>query len=325
MLNKRQHRHDRDVRTTFGFDSVSAALDYHHHRYGFLIRRAQQVMASLFAQERRFEGPGLSLSQLELLFAVHAEPGMRQSQISARLGMGAANTALMLGQLDRVGLIERLRGSDSRTKEVALTSAAAPARAAGLACAGRAAERFVAPIGGTKARALDAVLVEIADGRAAALALRSDPDRAPDGFLPVELRMDFRLGRCAGAYVDKVVPALGRISLYQYAALFLIAVLPVSDQATVARALGIERPSANLILTALLGRQLIDRAADPQDGRRQLLWATAEGADLIRRLKPIVEQADERLVAGLTPARRAIFVDHLYRILHAHHALVVRR
>lgn len=282
-------------------------------------------MTSLFAQERRFEGPNLSLPQLELLFAIRAGSGMRQGRLSARLGLSAANAALMLAQLERGGLIERSRGSDNRTKEVALSPAAEPALAMGLACAGRASERFIDPVGPFKSRALSEVLLEMADGRGAVLALRRDPDDAPDAFLPVELRMNFRLGRCASAYIEKVMPALGRISLYQYAALFLIAVLPVADQATVARALGIERPSANLILTALLNRQLIGRAADPQDGRRQLLWATQAGGEYLKTVKPIVEEADERLSEGLTPARRALFVDQLYHILRTHHALVVLR
>jgi DNA-binding MarR family transcriptional regulator len=63
-------------------------------------------------------------SQFSVLTVVGANPGLKQTQVSAALGIKRANLVVMLDELERRGLIERARGSaDRRSHALHLTRA----------------------------------------------------------------------------------------------------------------------------------------------------------------------------------------------------------
>ena len=317
-------------RASLGFADVTAVLEYHHRRYGFLLQRSHQVFAALFAQERRFEGPSLSLSQLEILCAVAFAPGMHQSLLSARLGMDTATLGLLINQLEQAGYVERRPTDDGRKKAVYPCIAGCEVVTQGLACAGRTTERFFRPVGNTRANQLVLLLAEVVESWSmsptwATLANADPPPFPPHPtvpFLPASLAPNFLIDQCSAIYARAVMPALRGMNPYHYAALFLIMTLSPIDQASLARALGVERPSASQFVKFLISRSWIQRSPDPRDARRSLLRATEKGAAHIQMLKPDVEAADATFLARISVSKGKRIVDILHGLLVAHHALI---
>jgi DNA-binding MarR family transcriptional regulator len=320
-------------RASLGFPDVSAVLEYHHRRYGFLLQRSSQVFASLFAQERRFEGPNLSLSQLEILCAVAFAPGMHQSLLSARLGMDTATLGLSVNQLEQAGYVERRPTHDGRKKVIYPRIEGCEVATQGLACADRTTERFFRPIGASRAKQLVLLLAEIVErwGMSPTWATLQSGNAPPFPtdpnvpFLPASLAPSFLIDQCIAIYLQAVIPALRGMNPYHYAALFLITTLSPIDQAGLARALGVERPSASQFVKFLLARSWIERSPDSNDARRLLLRATEKGAAHIGALKPDVEAADATFLDRIAASKRKRFVDIFHELLVAHHALVVPR
>ena len=323
----------RDFRASLGFADVTAVLEYHHRRYGFLLQRSRQVFAALFAQERHFEGPNLSLSQLEILCAVAFAPGMHQSLLAARLGLDTATLGLLINQLEQAGYVERRPTDDGRKKAIFPCIAGGEVVTQGLACASRTTERFFRPIGNPRAKQLVLLLAEVVEswGMSPTWATLANGNPPPFPlhptvpFLPHSLAPNFLIDQCSAIYARAIFPALRGMNPYHYAALFLIMTLYPIDQASLARALGVERPSASQFVKSLMARSWIERSPDPGDARRSLLRATEEGAAHIQMLKPDVEAADSTFLARIAASKRQRFVDILHELLVAHHALIAPR
>jgi DNA-binding MarR family transcriptional regulator len=89
---------------------------------GYLLRRAQIAVFEDFA--RRFAALELTPAQFSTLVAIQANPGRRQSDIAAALGVQRPNFVALMDELERRGLAERLRsGSDRRANALKLTRA----------------------------------------------------------------------------------------------------------------------------------------------------------------------------------------------------------
>ena len=87
---------------------------------GYPLRRAQMAVFEDFA--RRFAPLDLTPAQYSTLVAIDENPGRRQSDIAAALGIQRPNFVAMLDELQRRGLAERIRsGSDRRSNALALT------------------------------------------------------------------------------------------------------------------------------------------------------------------------------------------------------------
>ena len=91
---------------------------------GYPLRRAQLAVLDDF--NRRFAPLGLSPAQYAALVAIADNPGRKQSEIAAALGVQRPNFVAMMDELERRGLAERLRTPvDRRSRALALTSAGA--------------------------------------------------------------------------------------------------------------------------------------------------------------------------------------------------------
>ena len=87
---------------------------------GYPLRRAQMAVFEDFA--RRFAPLDLSPAQYSTLVAIGENPGRRQSDIAAALGIQRPNFVAMMDELERRGLATRIRsGSDRRSNALALT------------------------------------------------------------------------------------------------------------------------------------------------------------------------------------------------------------
>jgi DNA-binding MarR family transcriptional regulator len=91
---------------------------------GYLLRRAQLAVFEDFA--RRFAALDLTPAQFSTLLAIRENPGRRQSDIAASLGVQRPNFVALMDGLEKRGLATRVRsGEDRRANALELTPAGA--------------------------------------------------------------------------------------------------------------------------------------------------------------------------------------------------------
>ena len=85
-----------------------------------------------------------------------------------------------------------------------------------------------------------------------------------------------------------------------------------TSQAELCRRLGIDRGDAVSTLNGMAADGLLRREPDPADRRRNVVHITAAGTARMRELDVLVDDAQEELLSGFTPAERA----QISRLLH---------
>jgi DNA-binding MarR family transcriptional regulator len=89
------------------------------------------------------------------------------------------------------------------------------------------------------------------------------------------------------------------ISPVQYSILTVIQQNPGLSQSQVAEALGIKRTNFVAMLDTLEGRDLARRAATERDRRSYALFLTADGEALMRKLRMLASEHEQRLIDRL--------------------------
>ena len=116
---------------------ATSPLDDLFRRPGFLIRRAHQTAVSIFLKETG--ALGITNRQYGILLVLKHRPGIDQIGVAKLLGLDRSTTGMVLGTLEKAGLVGRIVGvKDRRTRSLKLTPAgrrmltrlAAPARRA---------------------------------------------------------------------------------------------------------------------------------------------------------------------------------------------------
>jgi len=127
---------------------------------GYLLRRAQLVVFEDFA--RRFAALDLTPAQFSTLLAIRENPGRRQSDIAAALGVQRPNFVALMDNLERRGLAARVRsGEDRRANALELTKGGAALLDRALAAQGEQEAAIRAAIGETGRRELIATLARL--------------------------------------------------------------------------------------------------------------------------------------------------------------------
>jgi DNA-binding MarR family transcriptional regulator len=101
--------------------SPRGALDELYQRPGFLIRRAQQIAVSLFLEQTG--ELGITNTQYGILMVLKDRPGVDQISLAKLLGLDRSTTGMVLGKLEKAGLVGRVIGTDRRRRKLALTGA----------------------------------------------------------------------------------------------------------------------------------------------------------------------------------------------------------
>lgn len=91
------------------------------------------------------------------------------------------------------------------------------------------------------------------------------------------------------------------------------------SQAALSRRSGIYRSDMVGVLNELAERDLVERAPDPDDRRRNIITISAQGRRHLRRLDKVLDDLHDELLAPLSPAERDQLVQLLTRLLD-HHA-----
>lgn len=114
----------RPIESDIAPDDAEARLELAQlsNAVGYALRRAQLVVFADFI--RRFAELDLKPAQYSILVAVGENPGRRQSEIAAALGIKRPNFAVLLDELERRGLAQRVPSPlDRRSHALVLTPA----------------------------------------------------------------------------------------------------------------------------------------------------------------------------------------------------------
>jgi hypothetical protein len=71
-----------------------------------------------------------------------------------------------------------------------------------------------------------------------------------------------------------------------------------------------------MMLDRLAEKGLITRTRSQTDRRKQLLNATAQGRDLVRKIRPMIDRAEQRMLAPLSPSARRKFMEMLTQLVN---------
>ena len=85
-------------------------------------------------------------------------------------------------------------------------------------------------------------------------------------------------------------------------------------QSALARAVGIERSTMVAVIDALESRGLVERRASPADRRSYALVPSSDGIALLRQLKPLVLEHENRVAADLSREERGLLMQLLSRL-----------
>ena len=93
--------------------------------------------------------------------------------------------------------------------------------------------------------------------------------------------------------------------------LSIIEANPGSQQSRLAEAIHLQPSSLVPILDKLQNEKLVERRSSKIDRRSKSVWLTAEGARILERLRPLVEQHERRLTRSLSASQKKMFLKFL--------------
>ncbi|MEV0481504.1 MarR family transcriptional regulator [Streptomyces sp. NPDC050508] len=124
------------------------------------------------------------------------------------------------------------------------------------------------------------------------------------------------LGRAAARGRALVADALAAegVKMWHHVVLSAVRDLAPVAQADLGRSVGLDPKDVVGILNDLQSSGLVVREPDPNDRRKNAVSLTTEGARLLKRCEKAAREANEELLAPLSTAERARFMDLLIRI-----------
>ncbi|MER5933575.1 MarR family transcriptional regulator [Streptomyces sp. NPDC002054] len=105
---------------------------------------------------------------------------------------------------------------------------------------------------------------------------------------------------------------------WHYAVLASLQDLGPGSQAELSRRSGIFRSDMVGVLNELAERDLVERAPDPDDRRRNIITISPRGRRHLRLLDKVVDDLHDELLAPLSPVERDQLVQLLTRLLDHH-------
>jgi DNA-binding MarR family transcriptional regulator len=106
------------------------------------------------------------------------------------------------------------------------------------------------------------------------------------------------------------------ITPIQYAALLAVRLHPGLDQTALVNIIALDRSTVGDVVTRLESKTLIRRAAGPDDRRTKVMYVTARGRGLLRKLDARTLSVERFILAPLSAAERPVFVAMMKRLVH---------
>ena len=91
-----------------------------------------------------------------------------------------------------------------------------------------------------------------------------------------------------------------------------------ASQASLGRRTEMDRSDVVAAINELAAQKLAERATDQNDRRRNIITITAKGRATLRRLDALLADAQDELLAPLSPGERQALVGMLTRLLDYH-------
>ncbi|BDM69723.1 hypothetical protein HEK616_32100 [Streptomyces nigrescens] len=155
--------------------------------------------------------------------------------------------------------------------------------------------------------------------------IRDEAADLPDGGAP---KTPDRLRRRASRLLSQLTVRSDRLITeglaradarkWHYAVLASLQEFGPGSQAELSRRSGIYRSDMVGVLNELTERDLVERAPDPDDRRRNIITISAQGRRRLRRLDKVLDDLHDELLAPLSPAERDQLVRLLIRLLDHH-------
>ncbi|KIZ16804.1 MarR family winged helix-turn-helix transcriptional regulator [Streptomyces natalensis] len=149
-------------------------------------------------------------------------------------------------------------------------------------------------------------------------------DLPDDGVLKTPERLRRRASRLLSQLSMRsgrlITEGLARVDArkWHYAVLASLHEYGPGSQAELSQRSGIYRSDMVGVLNELAERDLVERAPDPADRRRNVITISAQGRRHLRRLDKVLDDLHDELLAPLSPAERDQFVQLLTRLLDHH-------
>ena len=155
--------------------------------------------------------------------------------------------------------------------------------------------------------------------------VRAETAEMPDvGALRTPERLRRRASRLLSQLTMRsdrlITESLDRVDArkWHYAVLASLQEYGSASQAELSRRSGIYRSDMVGVLNELAGRELVERAADPDDRRRNVVTISAQGRRQLRVLDKVLDDLHDELLAPLSAAERDQFLLLLTRLLDHH-------
>lgn len=121
-----------------------------------------------------------------------------------------------------------------------------------------------------------------------------------------------RLQQIAVAVFHAEVGAAGfDLTPVQFAALAQIDDKPGVDQATLASLIAYDRATIGGVVERLVQKELVTREVSELDRRARVLHVTDQGQDVLKRIRPAVDKAQELMLSGLDETEARTFMELL--------------
>ena len=123
-----------------------------------------------------------------------------------------------------------------------------------------------------------------------------------------------RLNQISVAIFLEETAAFG-LTTVQYAALNIVERKPGIDQVTLSSMVAFDKTTLVKVLNRLVEKGFVTRKLSSTDRRRHELVATARGREVIRKIVPMIDRCERRILAPLSSAERRKFLEYASRLV----------
>ncbi|MEU1816860.1 MarR family winged helix-turn-helix transcriptional regulator [Streptomyces roseifaciens] len=142
--------------------------------------------------------------------------------------------------------------------------------------------------------------------------------KTPDRLRRRASRLLSQLSTRSDKLITEGLAAQADARKWHYAVLASLQDFGPGSQAALSERTGIYRSDMVGVLNELTERDLVERAPDPADRRRNIITISARGRRRLHRLDKVLDDLHDELLAPLNPAERDQFVQLLTRLLDHH-------
>jgi DNA-binding MarR family transcriptional regulator len=287
---------------------------------GFLLARVNQIYVALHNEVSNGRTP--AQAEFLLLLASGGKPD--QISLARAAGVDTSTTALVLANLETLGLIAREADPDDRRRSILhLTPSGRRQMAAVREAFLETQSRLIEPLTREAASDVSRMLRHIGANPMSPAPLWIPEDRhAGVGENAVTSSFGFLSRRALQVSEAYFVSCAESLSLTprQFSALFIVNRVPQLSQVAFSRIFGLDPATCAVIMKNLAKRGLLDRRVSREDRRERLYSLTAAGKRTLDEAQPLVDKSERLVLHALSNAEVRRLVAQLLHLVRAHSA-----